>query len=115
VTLQIAASLTIVIDDASLGSITIVSTFIVQASFTIVTYDRQNMFIIQATGAKAIKLFAAVNYRYFMAIMSLCVIKLYYLGNYRGMAVNYHANVSQHWPMIKQCKILWQFTNILKC
>jgi len=25
-------------------------TFIVQASFTIVTYDRQNMFIIQATG-----------------------------------------------------------------
>ncbi len=30
-------------------SITIVSTFIVQASFTIVTYDRQNMFIIQAT------------------------------------------------------------------
>ncbi len=31
-------------------SITIVSTFIVQASFTIVTYDHQNMFIIQATG-----------------------------------------------------------------
>ncbi len=28
----------------------IVSTFIVQASFMIVTYDRQNMFIIQATG-----------------------------------------------------------------
>ena len=28
----------------------IVSTFIVQASFTIVTYDCQNMFIIQATG-----------------------------------------------------------------
>ncbi len=26
-------------------------TFIVLASFTIVTYDRQNMFIIQATGA----------------------------------------------------------------
>ncbi len=46
----------IVIDDASLGyeaklasSIMIVITFIVQASFTIVTYDRQNMFIIQAT------------------------------------------------------------------
>ncbi len=38
--LQIVASLTIVIDDASLGSITIVSTFIV----------RQNLFIIQATG-----------------------------------------------------------------
>jgi hypothetical protein len=27
----------------------IVSSFIVQASFTIVSYDRQNMFIIQAT------------------------------------------------------------------
>jgi hypothetical protein len=26
-------------------------TFIVLASFTIITYDRQNMFIIQATGA----------------------------------------------------------------
>ncbi len=33
-----------------MSSITIVSTFIVQASVTIVTYDRQNMFIIQATG-----------------------------------------------------------------
>ncbi len=30
-------------------SITIVCTFIVQTSFTIVTYDHQNMFIIQAT------------------------------------------------------------------
>ena len=55
-TLQIVASLTIVIDNASQGyeaklasSITIVSTFIVQASFMIITYDRQNMFIIQAT------------------------------------------------------------------
>jgi len=27
-------------------------TFIVQASLTIVTYDRQNMFIVQATGLK---------------------------------------------------------------
>ncbi len=26
-------------------------TFMVQASLTIVTYDRQNMFIVQATGA----------------------------------------------------------------
>ncbi len=30
-------------------------TFIVLASFTIVTYDRQNMFIIQATGLMYIK------------------------------------------------------------
>jgi len=33
-------------------------TFIVLASFTIVTYDRQNMFIIQATGVNDIKLFS---------------------------------------------------------
>ncbi len=39
----------------------IVSTFIVQASFTIVTYDRQNMFIIQATGVNVIKLFSFVT------------------------------------------------------
>jgi hypothetical protein len=26
----------------------------------------------------------------YMAILSLCVIKLYYLGNYTEMAVNYH-------------------------
>ncbi len=30
-------------------------TFIVLASFTIVTYDRQNMFIIQATGGRRFK------------------------------------------------------------
>ncbi len=32
----------------------IVSPFIVQASFTIVTYDRQNMFIIQATDVNVV-------------------------------------------------------------
>jgi hypothetical protein len=32
------------------SSIMIISTFIVQASFTIVSYDHQNMFIIKATG-----------------------------------------------------------------
>ncbi len=45
---QFAASLTIVIDDTSQGYIN--ETFIVQASLTIITYDRKNMFIIQATG-----------------------------------------------------------------
>jgi hypothetical protein len=61
VTLQIVASLMIVIDNASYGyeaklvsSITIVSIFIVQASFTSVTYDRQNIFIIQATDHKTV-------------------------------------------------------------
>ncbi len=51
--LQIVESLTIVIEgnEAKLASsITIVSTFIVQASFTSVTYNCQNMFIMQATG-----------------------------------------------------------------
>jgi hypothetical protein len=33
-------------------------TFIVLASFRIVTYDHQNMFIIQAAGSNVIKLFA---------------------------------------------------------
>ncbi len=50
-TLQIVASLTIVIDDAKVRKLASSITFIVLASFTIVTYDRQNMFIIQATGA----------------------------------------------------------------
>jgi hypothetical protein len=37
-------------------------------------------------GANVIKLFTAVIS---MVIPSFCVIKLYYLGNYLGMAVNY--------------------------
>jgi hypothetical protein len=40
-------------------------TFIVQASLTIVTYDRKNMFIVQATGlhSKASLLASASNFR----------------------------------------------------
>jgi hypothetical protein len=56
VTLQIVAPLMLVIYNVSEGyeaklasSIMIVSTLIVQASFTIVTYAHQTMFIIQAT------------------------------------------------------------------
>jgi hypothetical protein len=30
-----------------------------------------------------------VSYRHSMVIPSFCVIKLYYLGNYHGMTVNY--------------------------
>ncbi len=40
-------------------------------------------------GANVIKLFTAVIYCHSMVISSFCVIKLYYLGNYHGMAVNY--------------------------
>ncbi len=41
-------------------------------------------------GANVIKLFTAVIYHHSMVIPSFCVIKLYYLGNYSWMAVNYH-------------------------
>ncbi len=41
-------------------------------------------------GPNVIKLFTAVNYRHSMVTLSFCVIKQHYLGNYCGMAVNYH-------------------------
>jgi hypothetical protein len=41
-------------------------------------------------GANVIKLFTMVIYCHSMVIPSFCVTKLYYLGNYHGMAVNYH-------------------------
>ena len=40
-------------------------------------------------GANVIKLFTVVIYHHSMVIPSFCVIKLYYLGNYCGMAINY--------------------------
>jgi hypothetical protein len=40
-------------------------------------------------GANVIKHFTAVIYHYSTVISSFCIIKLYYLGNYCGMAVNY--------------------------
>jgi hypothetical protein len=42
-------------------------------------------------GANVIKLFTAVIYHHSTVIPSFCVIKLYYLGNYSGTAVNYHS------------------------
>jgi hypothetical protein len=39
-----------------------VNTFIIQASIMIVTYDRQNIFIVQATGVHFIKLFFGLSY-----------------------------------------------------
>jgi hypothetical protein len=41
-------------------------------------------------GANVINLFTVVIYHHSMVILSFCVIKLYYPGNYRGIAVNYH-------------------------
>jgi hypothetical protein len=37
-----------------------------------------------------LKLFTVVIYHHSTVIPSFCVIKLYYLGNNCGMAVNYH-------------------------
>jgi hypothetical protein len=51
-------------------------------------------------GANVIKHFNVVIYCHFTVILSFCVIKPYYLGNYCGMAVNYHSicetNVIKH-------------------
>ncbi len=46
-------------------------------------------------GANVIKLFTAVIYLHSMVILSFFVIKLYYLGNYTGMGVNYHSVLTQ--------------------
>ncbi len=43
------------------------------------------------SGANVIKLFTAVIYLHSMVILSFCVIKLNYPGNYRRIAVNYHS------------------------
>jgi hypothetical protein len=49
---------------------------------------------------KVIKIFTAVIYCHSMVILPFCVIKLYHLGNYHGMTVNYHGicetNVIKH-------------------
>jgi hypothetical protein len=48
---------------------------------------------VQPSEANVIKLFTVVIYCHSIVVLSFCVIKFYYLGNYCGMAVNYH------WPM----------------
>ncbi len=49
-------------------------------------------------GAYVTILFTAVIYHNFLIILSFCVIKLYYLGNYlgnyHGMAVNYQISLT---------------------
>jgi hypothetical protein len=49
----------------------------------------KKVFMIQAPGANVVKLFTAVIYHHSTVIPSFCVIKLYYLGNYCGVAANY--------------------------
>ncbi len=62
-------------------------------------------------GPNVIKLFTAVSYRHSMVIPSFCVIKLYYLGNYHGMTVNYHGiklfyNIGEKSALSVKLKIL---------
>ncbi len=45
------------------------------------------------TWAQCCKLFTVVIYRHSMVILSSCVIKQHYLGNYCRMAVNYIKNI----------------------
>jgi hypothetical protein len=45
--------------------------------------------VVLSPGPYVIKLFTAVIYCHYMVILSFCVIKKYYCGNYRGMAINY--------------------------
>ncbi len=74
--------------------------FIVLATvITIANYDG-HLFIVQATGPNVTKLFTAVIYCHSMVILSFCVIKQHYLGNYCGMSSNYNGiyltNVIKH-------------------
>ncbi len=52
--------------------------------------DDEQKELVMTPGDNVIKLFTAVFYHHSMVIPSFCVIKLYYLGNYSEMAVNYH-------------------------
>ncbi len=46
-------------------------------------------FITLAPGANIIKPFTAVIYHHTMVMPPFCVIKIYYVGDYHRMAVNY--------------------------
>jgi hypothetical protein len=55
----------------------------------VIYYGIVYCFITLAPGANVMKLFTMAIYHYSMVIPSFCVIKLNYLGNYRGMAINF--------------------------
>jgi hypothetical protein len=58
------------------------------------------MFFSIGPGTNAIKLFVVVIYCHFKITPPFCVVELYYLGNYHGIAVNYYGisvtNVVKH-------------------
>jgi hypothetical protein len=42
-----------------------------------------------------------------MVILSFCVIKLYYLGNYRGMAVDYHSILTLEKSRVRSTAVIY--------
>jgi hypothetical protein len=50
-------------------------------------------FITLGPGANVIKLFTVVIYHHSVFILSFCVVKQHYLGNYCRMAITYHRNI----------------------
>ncbi len=51
---------------------------------------KEKSFMPLTPGANVIKLFIVVIYHHSMVKPSFCILKQNYLGNYCGMAVNYH-------------------------
>ncbi len=47
--------------------------------------------MVQAPGAKVIKLFSMLIYCHSMVLLSFCVIKQNYHGNHNRMVLNYHS------------------------
>jgi hypothetical protein len=60
------------------------------SNYKVATFAAIKCFILQAPGENVIKLFTMMIYCHSMVTLSFCVKKLYYLGNYCGMTVNYH-------------------------
>jgi hypothetical protein len=52
----------------------------------------EKSFIGSIPGASVVKLLAVVIYDISRVILTFCVIKIYYPGNYHGVKVNYHGN-----------------------
>jgi hypothetical protein len=61
------------------------------AYYGIATITEVKSFVVQTPTANVIKLFIMVIYHHSKVILLFCVIKLYYIGKYCGMAVNYHS------------------------
>ncbi len=67
-------------------------------------------FITLAPGTNVIKPITVVIYCHSMVILLLCATKLYYLGNYHGMAINYREMLTLQKVGIK---LMRNFTSVL--